>query len=85
MKFRLTYEGRLQGPSRSGSRVDHKHEIRKAFHPQLKRLWKTHPALIDKKSDGPGISTPEPMEVVLARDHQLGNYEFVPLINDRLC
>jgi hypothetical protein len=41
MKFRLTYEGRLQA---NGS-PDHKHEIRKAFHPQLKRLWEVEPNL----------------------------------------
>jgi hypothetical protein len=41
LKFRLTYEGRLEG---NGS-PRHKHEIRKAFHPQLKRLWQVDPNL----------------------------------------
>ena len=38
MKFRLTYEGRLLG----NGRAQHKHKIRRAFHPQLKRLWEVH-------------------------------------------
>lgn len=41
MRFTLTYAGQL--PSRGDARS--KHEIRKEFHPQLKELWRTHPAL----------------------------------------
>ena len=43
MKFRLTYEGLLKA---NGS-TQHKHEIRKAFHPQLKRLWEVEPNLME--------------------------------------
>jgi hypothetical protein len=39
MVFRLTYEGPLQPSSRDEPRAKHKHEIRKLFHPQLRRLW----------------------------------------------
>ena len=35
LEFRLTYEGLLLGASRTDTRAQHKHEIRKAFHPQL--------------------------------------------------
>ena len=42
MKFRLTYEGRLE----SNGSAKHKHEIRKALHPQLKRLWDVEPNLL---------------------------------------
>jgi hypothetical protein len=46
VKFTLTYEGSL--PS-SGSKPKNgaKASIRASFHPQLKRLWETHPALQD--------------------------------------
>jgi hypothetical protein len=53
VKFTLTYAGRL--PSSSDKNV--KHEIRRKLHPQLKELWRTHPALanqqqwIDRSSD----------------------------------
>lgn len=44
MEFRLTYEGLLLGASRDNKRAKHKHEVRRAFHPQLKRLHSLHPA-----------------------------------------
>lgn len=54
MKFRLTYRGPIL-PSQPGnpssdspkqqSLSEHKMEIRKAFHRQLKRLWSVHPTL----------------------------------------
>src|SRR5882672_4014796 len=44
MEFRLTYEGTLLGASRSNTRAKHKHEIRKVFHKQLRRLFELHPA-----------------------------------------
>ncbi|HEV2232791.1 MAG TPA: hypothetical protein VGV68_05225 [Terriglobia bacterium] len=43
MVFRLTYEGPLLGASRDKTRANHKHEIRRTFHPQLRKLWQeTH-------------------------------------------
>jgi hypothetical protein len=44
MEFRLTYEGILLGASKNNTRARHKHEIRKIFHRQLRRLWEEHPA-----------------------------------------
>ncbi len=44
MEFRLTYEGLLFGSSRTDTRAKHKHEIRRVFHGQLKRLFEIHPA-----------------------------------------
>lgn len=47
MEFRLTYQGPLRSSQREpigtqrDPRADHKHEIRKTFHRQLKRLWAT--------------------------------------------
>src|SRR3990170_447020 len=45
MEFRLTYEGQLLGASRSNTRAEHKHEIRKVFHRQLRQLWTISPHL----------------------------------------
>jgi hypothetical protein len=44
MEFRLTYEGLLMGSSRNSKRTAHKHEIRRVFHRQLRRLFVLHPA-----------------------------------------
>lgn len=40
--FRLLYTGQLLGASRSETRASHKHEIRRSFHPQLRRLWESN-------------------------------------------
>lgn len=45
MDFRLTYQGRLLSNRDDWKRHNHKHEVRKSFHLQLKELWSTHPAL----------------------------------------
>lgn len=49
MEFRLTYAGRLlshrEAPDPSRKRTDHKHDIRKEFHVQLKNLWEHNPNL----------------------------------------
>ncbi|MGH3951392.1 MAG: hypothetical protein ACRDSE_20120 [Pseudonocardiaceae bacterium] len=46
MRFTLTYTGRL--PGSSDAKV--KHRIRLELHPQLKALWATHPALVNKEN-----------------------------------
>lgn len=45
VEFRLLYEGQLKPSGGSNSRAREKHEIRRAFHPQLRRLWLTYPQL----------------------------------------
>jgi len=42
----------LLGASRNNSRVRHKHEIRKLFHKQLRRLWQVHPAFEGYRFEG---------------------------------
>ena len=42
LEFRLLYEGELKPSGGSNTRSAEKHEIRRAFHPQLRRLWHTH-------------------------------------------
>jgi hypothetical protein len=44
MEFHLVYAGNLLKSSRSGKTWE-KHQIRRYFHPQLKKLWETHPLL----------------------------------------
>jgi hypothetical protein len=41
MEFRLLYQGQLLGSDKEKTRAPHKHMIRRSFHPQLRRLWKT--------------------------------------------
>jgi hypothetical protein len=76
MKFRLTYEGRLKG---EGS-PKHKHDIRRALHPQLKRLWEVHPALnSNKNADG----TDRPVTESIGDYFKLGQFRFVPLAMEK--
>ncbi|WP_145926757.1 hypothetical protein [Amycolatopsis orientalis] len=46
MRFTLTYSGRLP----ASSKANVKHQIRQNFHPQLKELWRTHPALESRQN-----------------------------------
>jgi len=45
MEFRLLYEGELLPSSNTKRRAAEKHIIRRAFHPQLRRLWEVKPLL----------------------------------------
>ena len=45
MELKLTYDGLLLVASGSNTRAQHKHDIRRAFHPQLRRFWQTHAVL----------------------------------------
>ena len=83
VEFRLTYEGDLWSTSQGNPRAKHKHELRKAFHPQLKRLWQVHPVLHDKRMDGPG-EEPGLRAEVMARRYWIGPYNFVPLVTEDL-
>jgi hypothetical protein len=95
MEFRLTYEGPLLGASRNDPRAKHKHEIRRKFHPQLRRLWEITPHLMEARAVDPAtgqvrrdrsIST----EVApsrrdwLALQFQKARYRFVPLVTKDL-
>jgi hypothetical protein len=89
VKFRLTYEGPLMGASRDNPRARHKHEIRKAFHPQLRRLWEIDPNLVFWTHTPPpettGLlagATPAAIPVWkhFAERFQRGPYKFAPLV-----
>lgn len=74
MQFHLVY----RGPLRSNGDARHKHQIRRALHPQLKELW-THPPL-----DGLDYLQYPPPENGLSVVEPLGDFKFATLVNERL-
>jgi hypothetical protein len=91
LEFKLTYEGKLFGANGKDTRAGHKHDIRRVFHPQLKRLWKMMPQLsepfdftpfpfIMASTPGPSI----PYEEHLANRFACGPYRLVPLVVDNM-
>lgn len=98
MEFRLLYQGELLSASRDSPRSAHKHAIRKAFHPQLRRLWNTErnlKALAEhyyiKSLKGSVEKTPETPESRIAlginsfaHNWRRNGFSFVPLVTSRL-
>src|SRR5437016_6101310 len=89
MEFRLTYEGRLA--SGASASAKHKQDIRRALHPQLRRLWQTHPFLTEayKRPWSPGIYDANPGGYLtridqLANFFRRGEYQFVPLVVEEI-
>ena len=86
MEFRLTYEGQLLGASRNNTRALHKHEIRKAFHPQLRKVWKATPWFESLRDPLPDyvISINRPPDrsrlEVLPERFKCGQFNLVPLV-----
>ncbi len=95
VKFRLFYEGPLfasKGDAFDGQvdrRRSHKHDIRIAFHRQLKHFWHTHPWLKDSRAawDVLGIEREnKPLDQQpfmwenIARLHEVCGRQFVPLV-----
>ena len=73
VQFRLTYEGILLGASKTNTRADHKQEIRKVFHKQLRRLWAVT-RWLNEEREVPGR----------AERFARNGYNFVPLITEEL-
>jgi len=87
MEFKLTYEGQLLGASRNNTRAVHKHEIRRKFHPQLKRLWEIMPALVTREhlfNDEKWQAIRRPYRDYVADNFQRCGYRFCPLVTDSL-
>jgi hypothetical protein len=93
MEFRLTYQGPLYATQRDAigkqpsAKPDHKHAIRKAIHPQLRRLWEITPFLKTGQRSGPGAILMEQGEDApiydqqsLSVKHSLYGFNFVPLV-----
>ncbi len=71
MQFTLTYSGEL----RSNDRPNHKHDLRKAFHSQLRVLWQQSPLLELQHWYNPsGEKTPVNL------NRRVGPFRFVPLV-----
>lgn len=82
MRFTLTYSG----PLPASSDAKRKHCIRQAIHPQLKELWRTHPALKERQHWVSNESTGERTERgILLTD--VSGRQFASLVHPdlRLC
>ncbi len=90
MEFRLVYDGMLLGASRSNTRSEHKHEIRRVFHKQLKRLWETAPHLretgrVQQTMQGVAGAVASSDNIKkLSNKFRLDNYRLVPLATREL-
>lgn len=95
MEFRLTYQGPLKSTQKdpvsnqADARAEHKHEIRRVFHKQLKKLWNSVPHLILGKGTGPGhliVNSHSEMlprtAMSLANRFEKFGYKFVPLVTE---
>jgi len=86
MEFVLTYAGPLVT---DGVRPKDKHTIRRYFHPQLKRLWDTHQALMHAQHgtivDAPQIDPKTSLREGLAQRFQSQNHSWVPLVRSELA
>lgn len=82
MEFRLTYEGELK--HNSDRLPDHKHDIRKKFHEQLKRFWEINPYLKAYSVFGSrgGSGSLGGMLEQIAAHYTKGPYRFVPLARE---
>jgi hypothetical protein len=69
LEFRLIYEGPLHGQENPG-RVQHKHAIRRHFHPQLRQLWERHDFL-KRNLD------------YFAGRYERDGFRYVPLVNSQ--
>lgn len=86
MEFRLTYTGRLlahQDTERLDKRSLHVHDIRRAFHRQLKVLWKSHPVLREIMNSGASVnlyvgSGAPPLNRVYRHD----GFAWLPMVTD---
>ena len=77
MEFTLFYEGEL----RSNGDAAHKQKIRRALHPQLKRLWQLDPlASCQNYVQYPPTSIPSTISLI----EVVGDFTFAPLISDKL-
>jgi hypothetical protein len=85
VEFRLTYAGPLLS-SGNTPHAKHKQELRKHFHPQMKKLWNDFPHLREMQHPLPEevivVNSPPPAKRIehLATQFQRNGYRFVPLV-----
>lgn len=89
VQFRLIYVGKLLGASRNETRSSHKHDIRRLFHKQLKRLWSVNRHLVEIAShdrqdeDGVFMSGDNYLQY-LSEKFAVGSYNCVPLVTSEM-
>jgi hypothetical protein len=90
MEFRLIYQGSLfadrgEPPQNQRDyRAPHKHNLRKAFHKQLKRLWEVTPFLQNPRQiriGGSGGAEAHDIATLSAKHSHYG-FHFVPLVTE---
>jgi hypothetical protein len=84
LEFRLVYGGQLLGASRNDTRSEHKHEIRRVFHDQLKILWRKNRNLIEWECPNKHTGRLAKVWVNAAENFQLNGVGYVPLSFDGL-
>ena len=77
MEFTLHYRGPLKAATGRNKRKDHKHDLRRHFHKQLKELWKL-PQLSEFR-DSLIVPEPDALESRIPL-RRVGQYHFAPLI-----
>lgn len=95
MRFRLFYEGNFfasQGEPKDNQidrRASHKHELRRAFHFQLRDLWQERSFLREATTAGPVLGAPKGEEKLLKDKLEeispvINDYRFVPIVHEKL-
>lgn len=99
VEFRLLYEGELR-PTGNKGHPEETHAIRRSFHPQLRRLWKTNPnlrtmieneGLAESIKSGPPPSVKLTMEEyfnlgisAMGKNWHRANFDLVPLVTKKM-
>jgi len=79
MKFTLVY----RGPVKPNGDRKHKHKLRRAFHPQLKDLWRL-PPLNALATDPHHYLSLDPQHAAQSVICQWGGFAFAPVVSNRL-
>lgn len=101
IEFRLLYVGDLPPSSNHNRRPKEKHEIRRQFHPQLRRLWTTQSNLTQLASNKYiesfpksqlGVVGRKPLDErfreglgIIGKKWSRAGYDFVPLVTEDLA
>ena len=80
MRFRLFYEGDLFSSGNNSKRPAHKHDIRRAFHKQLRELWRVDGNLREWVDRVDNNDVPK-FQGIADRYSKWG-YRWVPLVDD---
>lgn len=86
MEFRLTYAGKLlahRTPVKE-SRARHKHDIRRSFHGQLKRLWEVHTTLVELGRQKMLVAEEPTYLAWAAQNYARHGFKWVPLVTERM-